>query len=366
MSSASKATTAGPGDADIGRPTMVSMTTTTDHDVIPVTEYHQPATDTPAAADATSQSVHALEERLERQAARRDGWTLLIFAFSAIALLAAIVAVGFGLRAIDETKGGVKAGGDGVAPATATVGLSEFKIEPAEVTIAAGGTPQVTNAGSAPHNLAVKGAELTTPDIGSGGSGTLGLAGLAPGDYTIYCHVPGHEQAGMKATLHVRPGAAGSAAGGQADHPATHAMSPEDMDATMARAVAAFPAKTEGVGAQALAPTVLADGTKRFDLVTKVVKWEVEPGKFVEAWTYNGTTPGPTLRVEPGDKVEVVVDNALPESTAVHFHGLVTPNAADGVPDITQAPIKPGQRFTYRFTAQSTPAVGMYHSHHNP
>jgi FtsP/CotA-like multicopper oxidase with cupredoxin domain len=35
----------------------------------------------------------------------------------------------------------------------------------------------------------------------------------------------------------------------------------------------------------------------------------------------------------------------------------------DGVPEITQAPVKPGQTFTYAFTAQSTPAVGMYHSH---
>jgi len=75
--------------------------------------------------------------------------------------------------------------------------------------------------------------------------------------------------------------------------------------------------------------------------------------------------PGPTLRAEPGDKVQVVLHNQLPESTAVHFHGLATPNAADGVTYITQPPIKPGETFTYRFTAQATPAVGMYHSHHN-
>jgi FtsP/CotA-like multicopper oxidase with cupredoxin domain len=83
----------------------------------------------------------------------------------------------------------------------------------------------------------------------------------------------------------------------------------------------------------------------------------------VDAWTFNGTVPAPTIHVNPGDKVSVVVHNGLPESTAVHFHGIITPNDMDGVPEITQPPIKPGQTFTYHFTAQSTPAVGMYHSH---
>lgn len=136
------------------------------------------------------------------------------------------------------------------------------------------------------------------------------------------------------------------------------------MDATMRARTKAFPAKTEGVGGQRLAPVVLPDGTKEFRLVTKIVKWEVEPGKVVDAWTYNGTVPGPTIKVAVGDKVRVVVRNELPESTAVHFHGVRVPNAMDGVPDITQDPIVPGSTFTYAFTAERI-AVGMYHSHHN-
>jgi FtsP/CotA-like multicopper oxidase with cupredoxin domain len=138
----------------------------------------------------------------------------------------------------------------------------------------------------------------------------------------------------------------------------------EAMDKTMRDRTKAFPAKTEGVGAQALRPTVLPDGTKRFVLTAKIVKWEVEPGRTVDAWTYNGTVPGPTIRVEVGDKVEVVVHNELPESTAVHFHGVRLPNSQDGVPDITQDPIKPHATYTYRFTATRA-AVGMYHSHHD-
>ena len=51
-------------------------------------------------------------------------------------------------------------------------------------------------------------------------------------------------------------------------------------------------------------------------------------------------------------------------STGVHFHGIEVPFNMDGVPDITQAPIKPGQTFTYDFTANK-PELGMYHSHHD-
>jgi FtsP/CotA-like multicopper oxidase with cupredoxin domain len=146
--------------------------------------------------------------------------------------------------------------------------------------------------------------------------------------------------------------------------PGTSTIDFEHMDAMMRARTKAFPAKTKGVGGQLLAPTVLPDGTKQFDLTTKIVQWEVEPGKTVEAWTYNGTVPGPTIKVAVGDKVRIVVHNELPESTAVHFHGIRVPNSQDGVPDITQDPIKPGATFTYAFTTQRA-EVGMYHSHHD-
>ncbi len=136
------------------------------------------------------------------------------------------------------------------------------------------------------------------------------------------------------------------------------------MDELMKERTARFPEKTKGLGAQPLKPKVLADGTKQFSLTTEITDWEVEAGKVVKAWTYNGQVPGPTISVDVGDKVRIVVTNKLPESTAVHFHGVRTPNSQDGVPDITQEPIKPGQTFTYSFTADRI-GVGMYHSHHN-
>ncbi|MDQ1708773.1 MAG: hypothetical protein QOG49_158 [Frankiaceae bacterium] len=157
-------------------------------------------------------------------------------------------------------------------------------------------------------------------------------------------------------------GASSVAPAPSASPSASPSMDAAAHDAMMATRTKAFPAKTAGLGGQLLAPEVLPDGTKVFDLTAAVTKWEVEPGRIVDAMTYNGAVPGPTIKVAVGDKVRIVVHNKLPSSTAVHFHGIRVPNAMDGVPDITQAPIKPGETFTYEFTT-TEPAVGMYHSH---
>jgi manganese oxidase len=318
-----------------------------------------PMSTTTQDAAASVEPAGSLAEEFRFRQDRRDVWTLGIFVFAATALIVSVVGVGLGLRAVDESKGAGGAGSaEAGAPATATAHLSEFKIEPSTISVAVGGTVQVMNMGTTPHNLAVRDTSLASPMIDGGGTADLSLAGLSAGTYEVYCTVAGHEQAGMKATLKIVEGG-----GGAGSAAAPHTMTADEMDASMAKSIAAFPAKTAGVGAQPLAPTVLADGTKQFELTSKIVKWEVAPGKTVDAWTFNGTTPGPTIRVNPGDKVKVVLHNELPESTAIHFHGLITPNAMDGVPEITQPPVKPGQTFAYAFTAQLTPAVGMYHSH---
>ncbi len=102
--------------------------------------------------------------------------------------------------------------------------------------------------------------------------------------------------------------------------------------------------------------------TKRFELTVKEATWELLPGVTTRAVTFNGTVPGPTIRVTEGDTVEIALTNALTEGTSVHWHGLYVPNAMDGVAGVTQDPIAPGQTFTYRFVA---PHAGtfMYHSH---
>ncbi len=79
-------------------------------------------------------------------------------------------------------------------------------------------------------------------------------------------------------------------------------------------------------------------------------------------WTYEGRYPGPEIRVREGERLRVVVENGLPEPTTVHWHGVPVPNAMDGVPELTQAPIAPGSTFVYEFDA-TKPGSYMYHSH---
>lgn len=138
----------------------------------------------------------------------------------------------------------------------------------------------------------------------------------------------------------------------------------EAIDAAHEAGIAAFPAKTEGVGGQTLAPQIVG-GVKVFEVTAKAVKWEVSPGRFVEAYAYNGQIPGPEIRVRQGDHIRMVLHNKLAESTTVHFHGLALPNNMDGVPFISQPPVKPDETFIYEFVVREPPGTYMYHSHHN-
>lgn len=139
----------------------------------------------------------------------------------------------------------------------------------------------------------------------------------------------------------------------------------QSMDEAHAAAVRAFPARTDGLGGQRLSYRT-ENGVKVFELEARVVQWEVEPGVRKEAWAYNGVVPGPEIRVDEGDRVRVILRNRLPESTSIHWHGqrLIGQNDQDGVTYLTQDPIKPGQTYTYEFTAD-TPGTHMYHAHHN-
>ena len=102
--------------------------------------------------------------------------------------------------------------------------------------------------------------------------------------------------------------------------------------------------------------------TRRFELAVQATNWELLPGVKTAAITFNGTVPGPTIRVTEGDTVEVLVSNGLDEPTSIHWHGLHVPNDQDGVAGVTQDAIGPGETYTYRFVA---PHAGtfMYHAH---
>ena len=159
-----------------------------------------------------------------------------------------------------------------------------------------------------------------------------------------------------------------SAASGSSPMPMAGHGSAGDMDSGHKEGVDLFLKNaespiTKGVGATEL-DWKMVDGVRVFELTCQNVEWEVTPGKVEQAMAYNGIVPGPTLRVVEGQPVRVNVRNDMKESTAVHWHGQRVPNAMDGVPFVTQPPIKPGESFTYEFTP-SPFGSHMYHSHHN-
>lgn len=123
-------------------------------------------------------------------------------------------------------------------------------------------------------------------------------------------------------------------------------------------------ASLKGAGNQPLEAKLDGD-TKVYEITVEEIQHQIDAvNPPVAALGFNATWPGPRIDVVEGDKIRATFTNKMKESTGIHFHGQSLPNAMDGVPHITQAPIEPGASFTYEFTARTT-GSHMYHSHHN-
>lgn len=111
----------------------------------------------------------------------------------------------------------------------------------------------------------------------------------------------------------------------------------------------------------ALQMTALAQKVVRHELYVRdtIVNYA---GKARRAIAVNGQIPMPTLTFTEGDTAEIVVHNELKESTSLHWHGIFLPNKEDGVPHLTQEPIKPQLTYTYRFPVIQH-GTHWYHSH---
>jgi len=282
-----------------------------------------------------------------------------LFSLMMLAVIAMVVSIGaIGIVSVAK-NGGSSTEGTATPSGSSTVEvtLTEFTIAFSPTVVPPGNVVfNVHNAGTAQHNLAAVDLNKRTAFLESGSHVLLEL-GKVTSDVNVICEIPGHKDSGMKATLKV-------SADSSAPVDTVAAMSNAQMDSMMEAVAKRFPEKTAGLGGQELKPTITADGYKQFDLTAKIVDWEVEGGKVVKGWAYNGQIPGPQLRANVGDKVRIRLKNELPESTSMHLHGVRVPNAMDGVDPITQPAIKPGETFDYEFTA-TEPAVGMYHSHHD-
>lgn len=265
--------------------------------------------------------------------------------------------------------GGESAAGVGGAAEVSVIEmeLGALKFSPQHIMAPPGDViVRVTNTDSQVHNITILGSK--SKDLQPGESQDLELGELGVGVYPMLCEIPGHNEAGMNGNLHVimnsEPGAytGTGSSDGTIDH--FHGFSSwEEMQIAMDERAMRFVDEPKGeFGGQPLEWTMSDDGYKTFEVTAMLADWEVEPGKVVEAYTYNGTVPAPEIRAEVGDKIRVILKNELPVPTVIHWHGVRVPNSMDGVPPFTQPAVEPGDEFVYEFEALE-PAVGIYHSH---
>ena len=125
-----------------------------------------------------------------------------------------------------------------------------------------------------------------------------------------------------------------------------------------------YTAAVDAQGDRPLQPQIV-DGVNLFHLDLEVIHWNILADRPVNAYAVNRQVPGPRIELEQGDHVRFVVTNHLPESTTLHWHGLIVPNTMDGPAVVTQKPIAPGATFTYDYVVAQV-GTYFYHSHDHP
>lgn len=132
---------------------------------------------------------------------------------------------------------------------------------------------------------------------------------------------------------------------------------------TGAASAAAHAHGAAGVSCETIRAEEASGPIRRFELTAAKTMLPLDNGETVEAWTFNGSAPGPELRVTEGDRVVVTLHNEdIEDGVTIHWHGINVPCSQDGVAGVTQDAVRPGDRFTYTFDARE-PGTYWYHSH---
>ncbi|HEY1295318.1 MAG TPA: copper-containing nitrite reductase [Chloroflexota bacterium] len=249
-------------------------------------------------------------------------------------------------------------------PTDVTVVASEFKFNPTTLQLPTGKDVSITlqNTGSIEHDLTVDalGVKIAAP-AGKPASGDFTLD--KPGTYDYYCSIPGHKDAGMHGTLSVVAGGASAVVPGPAAQ-AAYPVSPNVQAQGMAAAQAAPAPRPVPDGTQALPAPQMAPPLERTQPTTVQVELEtnkvtalMDDGVAYDYWTFNGTVPGPMIRVLQGDTVELTLKNAADSGLthSIDLHAVLGPG---GGAKYTQVP--PGESATIRFQALR-PGVYVYH-----
>lgn len=115
-----------------------------------------------------------------------------------------------------------------------------------------------------------------------------------------------------------------------------------------------------------LIPSICFAETRKFEMTIEEKQIQVAPGFKTKVWAFNGQVPGPLMHVKEGDEVEVTVYNNTSLNHTVHWHGVYQTKSwrSDGVPNVTQLPIEPGESYVYKFITDK-PGSLWYHCHVN-
>ena len=273
-----------------------------------------------------------------------DGLLVLAIIGSMMAVLIAVVGVGFGMRAVDEANGessGVAATGE---PVTVDVELGDLFVKPSSIDVPAGSEVivNVTNTGAMAHDLKL-GGETGTEMIQPGASATASL-GVVSETTQAWCTVPGHKEGGMVLDINVT-GSAPAAHGGGSSAAAGVSGAKIDFAAEPAADFKAYdPALQPAPGGREHVLTLRA--------TEKVI--EVAPGVTQELWTFNDQFPGPVLRGKVGDVFTVTLVNEGKLGHSIDFH------ASKVAWNDEMRTIQPGESLVYQYEAKHA-GVFMYH-----
>lgn len=256
------------------------------------------------------------------------------------------------------------------AAAVVTVEIKSFKFVPADLTVAPGTKVRFINRDSVVHNVVqavpsapTKAGAFASKELKQGG--TFEVVLTKEGEYPYLCNTGGHYAVGMIGKIKVSKAAkpadgqtVGSKDQPAGDHAAEHSNAAEAGKAGSATTGSQIPAEIAKLPFR----TVGKDGVVEFNLYTKEIRHELTKGVTVTAWAFNGTVPGPEMRVQPGQKVRITYYNTHSQPHSIHFHGIETEQAHDGVP-ATSHGVMPGEKFTYEWTAPEEPGTYIYHCH---
>lgn len=266
-----------------------------------------------------------------------------------------------------------------------TVTATDLKFAPAVLRAALGQPIRVTfiNKGAIEHDWEVEGLRATEVRIvvappglsqrmrteanekstqgvahASAGAGQQMVISFTPtqsGTYEVFCTVPGHKQAGMVGQFVVGDGSP-STGGSPGQGSTSNASSPAYAPGGLAPAPAVSAPRLNQprmVPASGVRPSQVVS----VELETRELMGQMDDGVAYSYWTFDGTVPGPMLRVRQGDAVEVTLRNAA-DSQVAHSIDLHAVTGPGGGASVTQ--IAPGETASFRFQALN-PGVFVYH-----